>query len=1026
MRLVRQTRLFYQKGNSDKVYEVDLCEAGEGEFIVNFRYGRRDARLREGTKTPFPESLSRAETIYLALVEEKVKKGYLVGDESGAPVVIPEVEEVPQSADRADDPRVLALLTRLDKGRGDHAWSLSRVLWKVGQWRLKEALPRLRVLCGEVEGMEVWCVAWALGRCGESEDLALLDQLERDHPGNLSLSAIIAEARFALASDDQKASLAHSLMEGLPDPLGALLEQDNLAELTSSIRQMIESGAAREHLISDLYLVAVKWPLMREALYSVAKNVDTTKHGMLVLRQLFKAAEFRLDAEIYGVIARRFESDAGNGHGYYDYEARQFIRSAFSTTTKKYFKRRIWRHLKKAGEADDAATYVPLAMGILLAYDDRVDSPEESSFRTAEYNAETRRYENLTVSLPAYAQQNSFVYILHGASRALQQDKKKLNWQYSGEERLGDTRNEMFPHFWDEAPEAIFHLLAQARSQAVQDFALRLWKDHTDWAEKVEISFVLQIVSSWYAPTAELGMELAREKWNPEQPNEALLLALLDSESEQAQDLGVSWLVEIQSQLDCLPNLVASLLFLRRQRGRLGIVPCFATLSLSRKTQKDVLARAVSALLSLSESEEDADCARFVVSQLRNVTKDELSALPQMHIAELAAHPLESLQLLAVELLMAQGRLALLPETLLLAALSSTHGAVRRRGLDLLDTLSDLQLAERAETLANCAISQHGDLREHVRPLISRITGRDREFSRDLVQRWYPLLLRKELVEGIHTDLYHMLSGPLRDDLGVIPEGSYVRMLESVYAQAQALGFLLLKDEANLSQTSLVQLIAWADHAHAELREHIWDYFQKTPSVITDSPGDAVKLLETNWVDSSEAAMQFFRHEIREEHWSADALVAMCDSVKPEVQDFGREMITKRFQDQDGPQYLAQLSQHPSTELQVFASHYLMRYAVEQPERIALLEPYFRTVLSKIGAGRTAKQRIFELLEQESLKHEPTAKLVGELLTRISATIAIGDKAVCIQLLHSISQKWPELSHPLVFTSPPVWSSDPA
>jgi len=102
-----------------------------------------------------------------------------------------------------------------------------------------------------------------------------------------------------------------------------------------------------------------------------------------------------------------------------------------------------------------------------------------------------------------------------------------------------------------------------------------------------------------------------------------------------------------------------------------------------------------------------------------------------------------------------------------------------------------------------------------------------------------------------------------------------------------------------------------------------------------------------------------------------------------------------------------------------------MRYAVDRPEEIVMLEPYFRTVLSKIGAGRTAKQRIFALLEQESLKHQPTAKIVVDLLERISATIAIGDKAMCIDLLHRVSQKWPDLKGPMTFTSPQIWTPDP-
>ena len=68
MKLVCQTKLQFKEGNSDKVYEVDLCEAGE-KYFVNFRYGRRGTELKEGTKTNAPVSFAEAENIFQKLVD---------------------------------------------------------------------------------------------------------------------------------------------------------------------------------------------------------------------------------------------------------------------------------------------------------------------------------------------------------------------------------------------------------------------------------------------------------------------------------------------------------------------------------------------------------------------------------------------------------------------------------------------------------------------------------------------------------------------------------------------------------------------------------------------------------------------------------------------------------------------------------------------------------------------------------------------------------------------------------------------
>jgi hypothetical protein len=66
MRIVDQARLWFQQGNSDKVYEVELVEVAPGQYVVNFRYGRRGTALRDGTKTPLPINLEQARSVFAA------------------------------------------------------------------------------------------------------------------------------------------------------------------------------------------------------------------------------------------------------------------------------------------------------------------------------------------------------------------------------------------------------------------------------------------------------------------------------------------------------------------------------------------------------------------------------------------------------------------------------------------------------------------------------------------------------------------------------------------------------------------------------------------------------------------------------------------------------------------------------------------------------------------------------------------------------------------------------------------------
>src|SRR5689334_5630774 len=115
MKLVKQTSLFFREGRSDKVYEVDLCEVGGGQYVVNFRFGRRGTALNDGSKTPLPVARGEAELIFDKLVASKIAGGYQESAGAGVaapPAPAPAGAVAPPPTPRAD-PRARAVFERL-------------------------------------------------------------------------------------------------------------------------------------------------------------------------------------------------------------------------------------------------------------------------------------------------------------------------------------------------------------------------------------------------------------------------------------------------------------------------------------------------------------------------------------------------------------------------------------------------------------------------------------------------------------------------------------------------------------------------------------------------------------------------------------------------------------------------------------------------------------------------------------------------------------------------------------------------
>jgi bifunctional non-homologous end joining protein LigD len=105
--------LYYRDGGSDKVYQAQLEQVGQG-WTVKFQYGRRGNTLQTGTKTAQPIGYDNAKEVYDALIVSKTSKGYTPGTE-GTPYAGSELARrlsglVPQLLNAIDEELVNRLI----------------------------------------------------------------------------------------------------------------------------------------------------------------------------------------------------------------------------------------------------------------------------------------------------------------------------------------------------------------------------------------------------------------------------------------------------------------------------------------------------------------------------------------------------------------------------------------------------------------------------------------------------------------------------------------------------------------------------------------------------------------------------------------------------------------------------------------------------------------------------------------------------------------------------------------------------
>ncbi|MGL5875790.1 MAG: WGR domain-containing protein [Xenococcaceae cyanobacterium] len=1088
MKLVKRTTLQFQEGTSDKVYEVDLCLMGD-LYTVNFRYGRRGSNLKEGTKTTQPVSLSQAQRVFDGLVAEKVKKGYRdINNISSQPSASPVINVSTTSS----DPRHQTILNRL-ANRNENKWKLERVIWRAGELKIKEATPFLVELIGSGDAMRDYCIAWALGWCGDSaketlsdrNDLDLLNILYRqfyENPATPKFVKRIAwEAIFKLSDRGSKDILrsqkirelpiqlqelvingaAKNLSQGLQDYLltvspilesiqaieKRLLAINYYSEWRSNKQLQTEIKAEIERLIPELEEVVQKkysdyyhgyFEIQRalkeyisneegkhysiiDTLYQI-DNVFTRsvildliktaplKHSYFrSLRHIFKMAEYRHDTEIYAIFAARFDKEKGNSNSYYTLDR------AYTKKTRQYLQKRVWRTLKQLGEESDR-DYINLVTEILLQYSDNdAQTPRRSNYR--KWNSQTNSYENSNSEWDAYASYIILNHILYENSPRYLSHPKAWRCQngYQPGNPLPKSREEAFPQLWQQNPEALLKLLLESNCHPVHQFATKALRDCPEFGDRLELNILIQLLDRPYPGTIELAFNLVCDRYNPNQPDRQLILALVNCHLSAARDRAYTWIEAQREYFLNSENFLISLILCDREDTRAFAKRFLSSSILNENATRVLIGQIIAHLLAFSPEQEQI--ARETGEILLEFTP-QLRSLGFNVILDLLNYPLPEVKEIGARILLNHQTPATdLPPNLIESLIASPYESIRRIGVRIFEQLPDDRLMSDRVLIVAMAINPIVDLRNAIRPVIRRLANNYPNFGRQIAIELIDLLTTPEQHQGVHQDLTVLLKEDIPNWMPLISKQQTMPLLRVKSTAVQELAGLILQanDRHFLEEFATNELVKLANHEILSVREAARNMFAKRIETIhsnTEEMLSAVRLLEAKWQDTKDFARKIFSN-LTSENWTPELIIYVCDSVYEEVRSFGRNKAIEHFQTDYGKEYLLKFSEHPSADMQIFATNYLENYAANNLDRLIKLTPYFITVLSRVNKGRIAKQRIFQFLDKQAQNNQAAAKIVAEILTRQSVTIAIGDKANAIQIMLKIQKKYPDISLPI-------------
>ncbi len=1078
MQLIQRTTLLYQDEKSDKVYEVDLVQVGtdasEALYVVNFRYGKRGKSLREGSETAAAVPETEARRVYDRLVVSKTRKGY--EDVSGQDLSQLEPARIsvttPQMPKEEINPatREQLILQRLQAAiiGGENSvvkkkkktkkektpWSLDRVIWRAGELGLLEAAPLLMQLLTP-EPMRRYCVVWAVGNCGDTTVIPQLEGIYRDTKEPEHVRRIALEAIFKL-SFSHKTELQIELLESLPQELKNPILQRDREALAIALQNLFDMGHALDFVALDrLYQIDNK--ITRAVLLEVLRTAPLKPNYFQRIRHIFKAAEYRCDAEVFGILARRFEREKAmytktyfnirlqdGSHVYaYDYsnynhqtnsypenpKFAEMMRGesselAYSDRTKKYLQSRIWRSLKTLGDLE-RQEYVNLAASVLLQYNDADAETPRNSTRYAWDRRTWQRYEVSHTYWDRFAAHLTLSKILYRNSPRYEWKRNRSAWSCKGNYKPGDAapevREEAFPQLWTQQPQALLKLLLESQCQPVQEFAVKAIRSCMEFCQGLPLETLLQLLAQPYEITAQLAFELVRDRYNPDEPNLDLVGAIANCAYPPARTQAYQW---IQAQPELFftnPHLTASLITSPESQTRSFTRTILGTLGLTIVQSQAIVARVIALIVTLEAGQEEF--AAEICETLGLCFQSGLKNLDIGVILDLLQHPLSELQQFAAQILLDRETDATnLPIGLIEALLDSPWELVRVIGVQLFGRLPDEQLLGQMPLLQTFLTHELAEMREAIRPCIRRLTGKNIAFRQELVSILLTVLQHPEADEAVQAFLLQLLSTDIPNWMESVSQEHAMTLLQTQSSAAQEMGGHILQanHQAWANDFTIAKIVQLTHHQVQLVRNTAKAIAQIQLPRFRQNPSELmglVNILDSDWEDGRAFGMQLFGEWITPAELTPAILINICDSNRADVRKFGRDLVTRCFQTNDGQEYLLKFSEHPANDMQLFTTQYLEAYAnnnsvretTPKEYRLQELEPYFTRVLGQVNRARIAKQRIFAFLEREATKTETAAKIIAEILTRQSATIAIGDRAKSIEILLKIHRCYPGL-----------------
>lgn len=779
-------------------------------------------------------------------------------------------------------------------------WEASRLLYKVGELRLPDATYHLLNIAENPQFSEDlkddnfrYSLIWALGRCGGIGAAEMINKLI-ENPTTDAVQRLALDAYLQLVSPEIRTQIYTKLKAKISNELAAVINNENPTENDILLLFPAEAIDGTPPLYL-LYLLSAQNPNYRSFLLDIIAEVPLDYPYFQSLRYIFKSAEFRDDFEILGLLSvrldivkhsyetkTRYEWDSINRR-YNQYRVRN-AKKAFSNRTKAWFQKRIIRKLNLLGEQDSAA-FCGYAAGILQYYPDTIiTAQKEIDSRYVYVNRSWKR------NIKHYRVFKQIVLpwlTLDTDNENVTQNSAGSKYKFieAFHEQIKDKRSEPFQTIWDNNLDITLNLLINCRSNYVAKFALRILENHPTLFTK---NVLLQLAASPLTTKVNFALKrlenlLSADKYEPEDWK-----ILFNAHHVIVRDFAISRVERNPEIFFKSAHFAEVLTFSIHQDIAIWFRKNCSQFTISEEEKAPIFKIIVERIQTINTETE----AEILLKNSRVFYQKQMRLCPIKTASTLLKQQLENTQLLGTAILVSQkDKIEDIPEQIIAEMMSADFPSIRYKGMELFAALPIESLLEKRDILVSMAISEDPEMRNRVKPIISKLVEQNPKSGVQLATFFVPILLDKENYEGLHDDILDLLTEYLDEHLDHIPSSQMWDLINARYRQANILGAALLPN-LDFEKESVRDIIKLANHEMPDIRQQCYDYFDANIGRIRYEAEDALKILDSKRDESRLFAFDFFTTHYKSGDWNPESLISICDSTREDVQGFGKKNAT--------------------------------------------------------------------------------------------------------------------------------------